>query len=133
MSKSLIQTANTIAQNVIAGSTVSLGGVIRRFGCNCQLNGNKIDVTGTGYYTVSGTVTLTPTAAGNITISVYEDGVQIPGALATGSVTTVGNSVTLPLETTIRRGCCCSDASSITLVASAPATVDNVSLRIEKA
>lgn len=133
MSKSLIQTANQSSQAVAVGSVISLGSVLRRFGCNCRLNGNAIEIDGTGYYTVTGTVTLAPTSAGDVTVAIYKNGVQVSGATATGSVTTAGNSVTLPLVTTIRQGCCCDSAESLTCVlVSGASTVTNVSLRAEK-
>lgn len=133
MSRSLIQTANQSAQTVAVNSTIALGSTLRRFGCNCRLNGNSIEVDGAGYYTISGTVTLTPSAVGNASVAVYVNGVQVAGSLVTGGVTTVGNSVTLPIETTIRQGCNCDGASQIQLVLTAGAsTVNGVSLRVEK-
>ena len=134
MSRSLIQTANQSAQTVAVNSTIALGSTLRRFGCNCRLNGNSIEVDGAGYYTISGTVTLTPSAVGNVSVAVFVNGVQVTGSTVTGGVTTVGNSVTLPIETTIRHGCNCDGASQIQLVLTAGAsTVNGVSLRVEKA
>lgn len=134
MSRSLIQTANQSAQTVAVNSTIALGSTLRRFGCNCRLNGNSVEVDGAGYYTISGTVTLTPSAVGNTSIAVFVNGVQVSGSVVTGGVTTVGNSVTLPIETTIRQGCNCDGASQITLVLTAGAsTVNSVSLRVVKA
>ena len=133
MSRSLIQTANTSPQTVAVGGTISLGNVLRRYGCNCRLNGSAVEIEGAGYYTISGTVTLAPTAAGNSTIALLDNGVPIPGATATGGITTVGNSVTLPIETTVREGCACDGASQITCVlTSGAATVSNVSFRVEQ-
>lgn len=133
MSKSLIQTANQSTQTVAVGGSVSLGTVIRRFGCNCRLNGNAIEVDGPGYYTISGTVTLQPTAVGSTSVSVYVDGVPVVGSTVTGSVSAVGDSVTLPVSTTIRQGCNCDGASQVSLVLTEGAsTVVGASLRVEK-
>lgn len=133
MSRSLIQTANQSAQTVAVGSVISLGQALRRFGCNCRLNGNAIEVNGEGYYTIDVDVIATPTAAGNVSVGVYVNGVQVPSAIATSSVTTVGNSVTLPITTTIRQGCCCDNADAITVILLAGAsTITNVSARVEK-
>ena len=52
MSKSLIQVTNQSSQTVAANSIISLGSVLRRFGCNCKLSGNGIEVVGQGYYTI---------------------------------------------------------------------------------
>jgi len=67
-------------------------------------------------------------------VALYDNGVQIPGAIAYGSVGTAGNAVTLPIETTIRQGCCCNGVDSITVVLLEGAgDVTNVAVRIEKA
>ena len=133
MSKSLIQTANQSAQTVANNSIISLGSVQRRFGCNLRLSGNAIECDGQGYYTIDGNVSVAPTAVGNVTVALFNNGVQIPGAIAYGAVSTAGNSTTLPLETTIRQGCCCDSADNITVVLIEGAgTVRNISLRVVK-
>ena len=134
MSKSLIQTVNQSSQTVANNSIIELGSVLRRFGCNCRLNGNAIEVSGEGYYKIDANVTLAPTAVGNVTVAVYKNGVALTGATATGSVSTAGQSVTLPIQTTIREGCCCDGGTTLTLVlVSGASTVTNVAMRVEKA
>lgn len=133
MGKSLIQTVNGSTQTVAAGNVIALGTTIRRYGCNCRLNGDAIEVRGEGYYKIDATVTATPTAAGNVQIAMYANGVQVPGAIAT-TYMSAGNPVTLPITATIRQGCACDTADNLTLVLIEGAgTVDSMSLRIEKA
>ena len=133
MSKSLIQTSNTSSQTVAVGSVISLGSVLRRFGCNCRLNGNSIEIEGAGYYTITAAVTLAPTATGDVGIALQENGLTIAGAQATGSVSTAGNSVTLPIISTVRKGCNCDGASALTVVlAEGASTVTNISVQVEK-
>ena len=133
MSKSLIQTVNQSSQTVAVNSIIELGSVIRRYGCNLRLNGNAVEVNGEGYYKIDGNVTLTPSAVGNVTVAVYKNGVPLTGATATGGVTTVGNSITLPIQTTIKEGCSCDGGTALTVVLVAGAsTVNNVALRVEK-
>ena len=132
MSRSLIQTTNTTSSDVALNGTIPLGSVLRRFGCNCRLNGNKIEVEGTGYYTIDGTITLQPVAAGAVTVALYENNVAVPSAVATGTAAAIGDDVTLPISTTVRETCC-EGASSLALVLTEGAsTVTNVSLRVEK-
>lgn len=134
MSRSLIQTTNLTSQTIAENGIISLGSVMRRFGCDLALSGNAVEVTGTGYYTITCNVSVLPTASGNVTVALYDNGAQIPGAVAYGSVSTASNPVTLPIETTIRRGCCCEGSDSITAVLLEGAgVVSNVSVRIEKA
>jgi hypothetical protein len=133
MGKSLIQTTNQSQQTVAVNSIISLGSVLRRYGCNLRLSGNGIEVTGEGYYKIDSNVSVSPTAAGPVTVALYNNGVQIPGAIAYGSVSTAGNPITLPLETTIRQACCCDSADNITCVLLEGAgVVDNISVRVEK-
>lgn len=134
MSKSLIQVANQSTQVVAANSIIGLGSTQRRFGCNCRLSGNAIEVTGAGYYVIDADVSVAPTTEGNVTVAIYNNGVQIPGAVAYSSVATAGDPVALSIATTVRQGCCCDSADNITLVLLEGAgNVQNVSMRVEKA
>ena len=132
MSKSLIQTANSSQQNVAVNSIISLGSTLRRFGCNCRLNGNAIELRGEGYYAIDVDTTVTPTAAGNVTVTLFKDGVAIPSATATNSVSTVGNSTTLPITTTVRVGCCGGDSSITAVLVAGAGVVNNISMRVIK-
>lgn len=133
MSKSLIQVANQSTQAVAENSIIPLGTTQRRFGCNLRLSGNGIEVNGQGYYTVDADVSIAPTAAGPVTVAIYNNGVQVPGAIAYGSVSTAANPVTLPLNTTIRQGCCCDSADNLTVVLLEGAgNVLNISMRVVK-
>lgn len=134
MSRSLIQTTNQTTQAVAVNSIISLGSVQRRFGCNLRLSGNAIECEGQGYYVVDAVVSIAPTAAGDVTVALYRNGVQIPGAIAYGSVAAPEDYITLPIETTIRQGCNCDSADSLTLVLLTGAgNVSNASVRVEKA
>ena len=110
MSKSLIQVANQSNQSVALNSIVGLGSVQRRFGCNIRLSGNGIELEGAGYYTINADVSVAPTTTGNVTIGIFNNGVQIPGAIAYG-YSTAGNPLTLSINATVRQGCCCDSAS----------------------
>ena len=65
---------------VAVDGVIPLGSLIRRYGCDVALNGNAVNITGAGYYDVDASVTVTPAAAGIVTISLYKDGVAVPGA-----------------------------------------------------
>ena len=132
MSKSLIQVSNQSIQSVSENSIISLGSVLRRFGCNCRLSGNAIEIVGSGYYTIDCAVTVSPTAAGDVTVALYENGVQIPGAIATGTVAAADDFVTLPITTTIRQMCCESADNITCILITGEGEVSNISLRVEK-
>lgn len=128
--KSAIYTANTTSNAISAGGTVPLGSVIRRYGNNCRLSGNQIDLEGAGYYSVKGTVTLTGTVAGTAVVTLYKDGVAVPGAVA--SLTVAADTVyTVPVIALVRNLCC--NVSALTLGISGVAmTVNSVGIEVEK-
>ena len=134
MSRSLIQVANPSTQAVAVNSIINPGSVQRRFGCNCRLSGNAIEVAGEGYYLVDASVTVAPTAAGPVTVGLSVNGAILPGAVGYGTAAAANDPVTVPVVGTIRQGCNCDSADNLTLVLLAGAgNVQNVSLRVEKA
>ena len=134
MSKSAIYTANTTAQNVAVNGLINPGTVIRRYGCNIHMSGNSINIAGTGYYDIDASFTLAPTAAGNVTVTVYKNGVAIPGATATASTSTANNPVNLSISSLVREYCpCADDISNLTFVLSGTAAaISNVAIVVEK-
>lgn len=133
MSKALIQTTNQTDQNVALNGIIGLGSVLRRFGCNCKLSGNAIEIQGDGYYTIDASVSVSPTAAGAVTVALYENGVQIPGAIGYSYAGTAAIPIAIPIITTVRKGCCCDGASNITAVlVEGEGVVNNISVRVEK-
>ena len=129
--KSGLYTVNTSTQSVAVGGTIALGSAVRRFGCGANLNGNGINLTAAGYYAVDVSVTAQPTAAGTVTVSLYSNGVAVPGA--TASVTAAaGDAAVLSFPAMIRI-LCDGNASTLTLVLSGEAsTVTNVATVVTK-
>ena len=128
--KSAIYVANTTSNAVAAGGTIPLGNVIRRYGNNCRLSGTQIDIEGAGYYEVRGTVTLTGTAAGTCVITLYKDGVAVPGASA--SLTVAADTVyTVPISGIVRNMCCNSSALTL-IIGETAATINNVGVEVVK-
>ena len=131
MGRSLIQTVNQSEQAVAENGILALGTVQRRYGRDLRLSGNGIEATGTGYFTITASVSIAPTAAGAATVALFDNGAQIPGAIAYGTAAAAGDPVNLAIVSTIRRGCCCAGADSLTLVlVDGAGTAQNVSLRV---
>lgn len=91
----LIGTRNTTSQAVVTGGVVDLGSTYRRYykknDCGLTtfaLNGDAISIQQAGVYKITVSATFTAPAAGDITLQLYENGVAIPGALATETITT---------------------------------------------
>ena len=134
MGKSLIQTVNQSTQTVADNSILNLGSVQRRFGCNLRLSGNSIEVLGEGYYLIDAKIIASPTTAGDVTVAIYKNGEQITGAISSFTTSAAAQVVTLSIQSTIRLGCACSGADSLTVVlVEGAGDVTNVSVRVEKA
>lgn len=133
MSQAIIQTVNSNNQVLTAGNLIGLGTTTNRYGCGLQQNGNGIQVTGSNYFEIKANVVVTPTAEGNISVTMQKNGAAVPGAIATATVAGAGDTITLPIDFIIRRACgCCNDADIITFAISADATVNNITVQIVK-
>lgn len=129
MSKSLIYTAMSTPVDVLAGGTIPIGTIIRRYGCIAQ-NGYGIALNETAYYDVSANVTVTATAAGEISATLMVNGSPYPGAIATATATAAG-TVVLPIDAIVRVGCC-DGTKNLTLQLNAAGTVQNVAVSVER-
>lgn len=138
MAKAAIYTVNQGAQALQIGSVISLGSIIRRFGCKCNnaldLNGNGITINEPGYYDVDASITATAAAAGTVTATLLRDGVAVPGAVASATATAAAaGTVALPITALVRKDCGCSGGSTLTLVlGGTAATINNVALKVIK-
>ena len=91
----LIGTRNATSQVVASGGLVNLGEVYRRY---CKKNscgigtfnfsGSSISLQHSGIYKISVSATFTSPVAGDVTLQLFENGVSIPSALATETITT---------------------------------------------
>ena len=104
---------------------------IRRYGCDVALNGNAVNITGAGYYDVDASVTVTPAAAGTVTITLYKDGVAVPGATASETAAANG-TVDLSIPALVRQVCCAAGSALTLVLTGAAATVNNVALRVQR-
>ena len=91
----LIGTKNTNTQTVLADGTIDIGSVYRKY---CKKNSccvptfsrTSTDITlqQSGIYHVTATFVGTGESAGNLTVQLLENGVVVPGALSTETITT---------------------------------------------
>lgn len=130
--KSAIYTANSTATVTAVGSTIPFGSIIRRFGQNIDLSGTAINICGRGYYDVDISVTANATAAGTVTVTLFKDGVAVPGATASATASAAGDAVNLSIEALVREMCCDSTSTLTLVLTGAAATVTNVAAVVEK-
>ena len=134
MSKSAIYIVNPSTQVVQVDGVITPGTIIRRFGPNLALSGNGIQISGAGYYDIDATFNVAPTEVGEVIITAYLDGVQIPGAVATETATAAGDFVNLSISALVRENCpCCSGLRTLTFVLSGiSSNVTNTAIVVEK-
>ena len=133
MSKAFAFIANNTAQTITGGGVVNPGTAQHGFGCTCctrtiQLNGTGITLRESGYYQVDVGATVSATAAGNVILSLYQDGALV----AQGSETiAVNDAASVSFPAGVKANC----SSVLTLVVTATAgdpIVTNVYTTVEK-
>ena len=129
--KSALYAAMQTPTAVAVDGVIPLGSLIRRYGCDVALNGNAVNITGAGYYDVDASVTVTPIAAGTVTITLYKDGVAVPGATASETAAANG-TVDLSIPALVRHVCCAAGSAFTLVLTGAAATVNNVALRVQR-
>lgn len=129
--KSALYAAMQTPTAVAVDGVIPLGSLIRRYGCDVALNGNAINITGAGYYDVDASVTVSPAAAGTVTITLYKDGVAVPGATASETAAANG-TVDLSIPALVRQVCCAAGSALTLVLTGAAATVNNVALRVQR-
>lgn len=89
-----------------AGGALPLSTVARRITPRITLGSDSANVGVPGYYEVTATVTFTAAAAGDVTISLFQNGEAIPGITATETITTADTEVrTVALHGIVRVRC----------------------------
>ena len=135
--KSGIYVVNTqTGQSIGIGSTYVPLTVIRRYGKYCQLGGNGVSIGncagGAGYYDVDASVSVSATAAGNVTATLYKDGAPVQGATAIATATAEGQIVTLPISALVRLNCDCDTANLTSVIGGEGVTAQKLSFLGEK-
>lgn len=127
--KSAVSTVNTATQTVTATATPLslLGSVCYNSGCSLCANANGISIKSSGLYTASGSVTITPTAAGTVTVSLALNGVTLPCSVRQQTVVAASPITINTSAIAFGAGACACNSSTLTLVVSGAAgTVDYV-------
>lgn len=115
--RTLISTRYLGGAAVAAGGTIPIGSATHRVGC-ASVDGDAITLRAPA--AISAIIGFTPTAAGNVTVSMLDNGVVV----ATQTVTaTAGGAVSAPIDAAV---CPCCKPSRISFSVSAAGTVGEV-------
>ena len=132
MSKSAIYTTNTTAPTIAVDGIIPVGTTTRRYGCNIRQDGNAITICGQGYYLVNVSATVTPTAAGTVSVTAQKDGVDIVGATGSETVAAVSNAANISITAIVRNACGCDSSILSFILGGVAAVVDNFAVTVEK-
>ena len=134
--KSALYAAMQTPTAVAVGGVIPLGSMIRRYGSDIALNGNAVNIYGgrenAGYYDVDASITAAATAAGVVTVTLYKDGVAVPGATASATAAAAGDMVDLSIPALLRQTCCASGAALTLVLSGSAATINNVAMRVQR-
>lgn len=134
--KSVLYAAMQTPSAVAVGGVIPLGSLIRRYGCDLSLNGNAVNITGgnqsAGYYDVDASLTVAPAAVGTVTVTLFKDGVAVPGATASATAAAANDALDLNITALVRQVCCAAGSALTLVLTGAAASVDNVALRVQR-
>ena len=134
--KSALYAAMQTPSAVAVGGVIPLGSLIRRYGCYVSLNGNAVNITGgnqsAGYYDVDASLTVAPTAVGTVTVTLFKDGVAVPGATASATAAAADDALDLNITALVRQVCCAAGSALTLVLTGAAASVENVALRVQR-
>lgn len=135
MSKALAFISNNTSQTITGGGVVNPGIAQHGFGCTCcgrtiQLSGTNINLRESGYYQIDVGATVSATAAGDVTLSLYQDGALV--AQGSETIAAANDTASISFPASVKVNC----SSALTLVVTSTASdpiVTNIYTTIEKA
>lgn len=126
--KSGIYAANGMLQVLGIGDTINFGNVVRKYGCGINMSGGNVVTHNKGYYNIATNITITPSAAGTLGITLYKNGVEIPGANITRTVS-ADTIYAFDIVAMIRDICCC-ETTIAAVISGVASTVSNAAIEV---
>ncbi|MBS5279981.1 MAG: hypothetical protein KHY27_00160 [Butyricicoccus pullicaecorum] len=136
MAKAFAFITNTTAQTLTSGATVNPGTAQHGFGscgCNCgyiiHVNNTGINLQSPGYYKIDVGAAASDTAAADVTLSLYQDGILVAQGIETIAAANDPSNIAFPAGVKV------SCASTLTLVATATAgspIINGLYITVEK-
>lgn len=121
MAKAFAFIQNTTSQTITGGGVANPGTAQHGFGCyngckTIQVAGNNINLRECGYYGAVIGATVSATAAGNVTLSIYQNGALL--AQSSETIAAANDPANISFPVGVKVGC---SGSSLTVVMSATA------------
>ena len=132
MCSNLLYLITPTASAINTNEVLPLTTIARRKGCAVQSGTNSALLNKAGYYEVTATITFTAPVAGNATINLQLNGVNVTGATASTTIATETTEIAELVVNAIVRVYCNQGPATLTLVNSGIAiNASNVSLSVK--
>lgn len=143
MSAGYMYSGNATAQTVAIGGTINMGAPIRRKGCVKGGNTPYINVNGVTttlsscgncptYFDVDANFVVTPTAAGTVIITAFQDGVPVPSGFGSATVAADATTVTIPVSFGVRLNTGVTSSNITYVLTGAASSITNASQTVSK-
>lgn len=129
--RSALYAVNPQAQTVADGGTINFGNIVRKFGCNISLLNGSVITQGRGYYDIDTNISFTATGVGNAVLTLYKDGVAIPGAVAQLTVAS-GSTYAVSIPAMVREINDCRESVITAVLSGVSANILNAAIVVEK-
>ena len=128
---SLIYTSYSGTALLAVNDPLPLGSAVHRYGCNVRMDGGAIRLRGSGYYKITASATIAPTAAGEAGIQINLNGLPVEGGLANVVTTAAAQEADVNVFAVVRVPCC--EMATVTMnLTGSGSTVTNVTTIVEK-
>lgn len=131
--KPAIYVINTSTTPVVANATLPLTSIVRRRTSLIDLGGDAVIVSDKGYkyYLVTVNATFTAPTAGDVTLTLQQNNIAVPGATATETITTANTETrSISFQVIVKTTHCCGlDAFSV-LNSGVAATFSNIAVSV---
>lgn len=124
----LIYAVNTNSQSLVVGDTVNFESVARRCGCGYNVAAGNILTSIKGLHKISTNLTFAAGAAGVFEVALYKNGIAIPGATASVTVTDAAVAHVSLADVVTKLGCCEGEITAV--ITGIPVTVTNATITV---
>ena len=129
---SLIYLVTPTVSEVAENGILPLTTIVRRRGASIQQSNDSIVLGAPGYHHVSVSVTFTAPAAGDVTVTLLQNGTPVQGATASTTITTATTEVrSLSFDAIVRVPCCGSPAILTVVNEGVAITTSNIAVAVE--
>ena len=132
MNNSLIYLVTPTVSSIAEDGILPLTTIVRRRGSSIQQSNDSIVLGTPGYYHVSVSVTFTAPGAGDVKISLLQNGSPVQGATASTTITTATTEVrNVSFDAVVRVPCCGSPAILTVVNDGVAITSSNIAIDVE--